>query len=234
MVERAIEPILLDLSRRYPAVTITGPRQSGRTTLCRKAFPKRKYANLEAPDVRRFATEDPHGFLAAYSGGAILDEIQRLPELPSYIQEIIDAEKERGRFILTGRMALLKLLPFSLGELKQTQFPGNIDRLLLTGFYPRIHDQGLNPTQALRDYLETYVERDLRQFAAVREDRVLSSPANRQCFCRVGLHYAQCLPNRFRQEGRQKMPDPVCLFPLGCPTAGRAHGNSRGCDRNMQ
>jgi AAA+ ATPase superfamily predicted ATPase len=71
MVERALEPILLDLSRRYPVVTITGPRQSGKTTLCRKAFPKLKYANLEAPDVRRFATEDPRGFLAAYSGGEI-------------------------------------------------------------------------------------------------------------------------------------------------------------------
>ena len=201
MVERTIEPILLDLSRRYPVVTITGPRQSGKTTLCRKAFPKLKYANLEAPDVRRFATEDPRGFLAAYSGGAILDEIQRVPELPSYIQEIIDAEKEPGRFILTGsqqfevmntisqslagRTALLKLLPFSLSELKQTQFPGNIDRLLLTGFYPRIHDQGLNPTQALGDYLETYVERDLRQLAAVK-DLSLFERFLKLCAGRVG------------------------------------------------
>ncbi len=201
MVARTIEPILLDLSRRYPVVTITGPRQSGKTTLCRNAFPKLKYANLEAPDVRRFATEDPRGFLTAYSGGVVLDEIQRVPELPSYIQEIIDAEREPGKFILTGsqqfevmdtisqslagRTALLKLLPFSLRELKQTQFSGSIDRLLLTGFYPRIHDQGLSPTQALGDYLETYVERDLRQLAAVK-DLSLFERFLKLCAGRVG------------------------------------------------
>jgi hypothetical protein len=92
----------MDLAQRYPVVTITGPRQSGKTTLCRKAFPTLKYANLEAPDVRSFATEDPRGFLAAHSGGAILDEIQRAPYLLSYIQDNIDAENEPGRFILTG------------------------------------------------------------------------------------------------------------------------------------
>lgn len=185
MIKRTIEPILVDLARRYPVVTITGPRQSGKTTLCRKAFPTLKYANLEAPDVRRFAIEDPRGFLTAHSGGAILDEIQRAPEIPSYIQDIVDAEKGPGRFILTGsqqfevmntisqslagRTALLKLLPLSLAELKQTHPTGNIDRLLLTGFYPRIHEQGLNPTQALGDYLDTYVERDLRQLATVKD-----------------------------------------------------------------
>lgn len=185
MIERNIEPILLDLARRYPVVTITGPRQSGKTTLCCKAFPTLKYANLEAPDIRRFAIDDPRGFLAAHGGGAILDEIQRAPELLSYIQTIVDAENEPGRFILTGsqqfevmntisqslagRTALLKLLPLSLTELKQTHPPKNIDRLLLTGFYPRIHDQRLNPTQALGDYLETYVERDLRQIATVKD-----------------------------------------------------------------
>ncbi len=185
MIERTIEPILVDLARRYPVVTITGPRQSGKTTLCRTAFPTLKYGNLEAPDVRRFAIEDPRGFLAAHSNGAILDEIQRAPEIPSYIQDIVDVEKRPGRFILTGsqqfevmntisqtlagRTALLKLLPLSLAELKQTHPPGNIDRLLLTGFYPRIHDQGLNPTQALGDYLDTYVERDLRQIATVKD-----------------------------------------------------------------
>lgn len=185
MIKRTIKPILVELARRYPVVTITGPRQSGKTTLCRKAFPTLKYANLEAPDVRRFAIEDPRGFLAAHSGGAILDEIQRAPELPSYIQTMVDAENKPGRFILTGsqqfevmntisqslagRTALLKLLPLSLAELKQTHPPGTIDRLLLSGFYPRIHDQGLNPTQALGNYLETYVERDLRQLATVKD-----------------------------------------------------------------
>jgi len=201
MIERTIEPFLLDLTKRYPVVTITGPRQSGKTTLCRKAFPTLKYANLEAPDVRRFAAEDPRGFLAAYSGGVILDEIQRAPELLSYIQDIIDSENEPGRFILTGsqqfevmntisqslagRTALLKLLPLSLSELKRTHPPGNIDRFLLTGFYPRIHDQGLNPTQALGDYLETYVERDLRQLATVK-DLSLFERFLKLCAGRVG------------------------------------------------
>jgi predicted AAA+ superfamily ATPase len=201
MIKRNIEPVLVDLAQRYPVVTITGPRQSGKTTLCRNTFSTLKYANLEAPDVRRFATEDPRGFLAAYSGGVILDEIQRAPELLSYIQDIIDTENEPGRFILTGsqqfevmntisqslagRTALLKLLPLSLSELKWTHPTGNIDHLLLTGFFPRIHDQGLNPTQALGDYLETYVERDLRQLATVK-DLSLFERFLKLCAGRVG------------------------------------------------
>jgi hypothetical protein len=184
MISRTIEPVLLDLAQKYPIVTITGPRQSGKTTLCRKLFPHLKYANLEAPDTRRFATEDPRGFLAVHSGSVILDEIQRTPDLLSYIQTIVDLEKRPGQFILTGsqqfevmntisqslagRTALLKLLPFSLGELGQMP-PSGIDRLILTGFYPRIHDQRLNPAQALGDYLETYVERDLRQLTLVKD-----------------------------------------------------------------
>jgi uncharacterized protein len=201
MFKRSIEPILLDLARRYPVVTITGPRQSGKTTLGRAAFPTLKYANLEAPDVRRFAIEDPRGFLAVHSGGAILDEIQRVPDLLSYIQTIVDEDKAPGRFILTGsqqfevmntisqslagRTALLKLLPFSIAELKQIHPPENIDRFLLNGFYPRIHDQGLNPTQALGDYLETYVERDLRQIATVK-DLALFERFLKLCAGRVG------------------------------------------------
>lgn len=185
MIKRTIEPVLADLAGRYPVVTLTGPRQSGKTTLCRATFPTLKYANLEAPEVRRYAIEDPRGFLTAHRGGVILDEIQRAPELLSYIQDIVDNEKVTGQFILTGsqqfevmntisqslagRTALLKLLPLSLSELKTTLSPVSIDRFLLTGFYPRIYDQGLNPTQALGDYLETYVERDLRQLAALKD-----------------------------------------------------------------
>ena len=200
MIDRTIEPILLDLAKRYPVVTITGPRQSGKTTLCRKVFPNLKYANLEAPDIRMFATEDPRGFLIAYRGGVILDEIQRAPNLLSYIQTIVDLENEPGQFILTGsqqfevmntisqslagRTALLKLLPFSLGELKQMP-PSSIDRLILAGFYPRIHDQILNPAQALGDYLETYVERDLRQLAMVK-DLSLFEKFLKLCAGRVG------------------------------------------------
>jgi uncharacterized protein len=201
MIKRTIEPVLMDLAQRYPVVTITGPRQSGKTTLCRKVFPGLKYANLEALDIRRFAAEDPRGFLAVHSGGVILDEIQRVPDLLSYIQTMVDVENEPGRFILTGsqqfevmntisqslagRTALLRLLPLSIAELKQVHFPENVDRFLLNGFYPRIHDQRLNATQALGDYLETYVERDLRQIAAVK-DLALFERFLRLCAGRVG------------------------------------------------
>lgn len=200
MINRTIEPVLLELAQKYPVVTITGPRQSGKTTLCRKVFPTLKYVNLEAPDTRIFATDDPRGFLAANQGGVILDEIQRAPELPSYIQTIIDLKNEPGQFILTGsqqfevmntisqslagRTALLKLLPFSLGELKQMP-QSSIDHLIITGFYPRIHDQELNPAQALGDYLETYVERDIRQLAMIK-DLSLFERFLKLCAGRVG------------------------------------------------
>lgn len=201
MIDRTIENILTELAKQYPVVTITGPRQSGKTTLCRKVFQHIKYVNLEAPDVRRFASEDPRGFLAENSGGAILDEIQRAPELLSYIQAIVDEEKRPGKFILTGsqqfevmntisqslagRTALLKLLPLSMAELKQMHATDNIDRLILTGFYPRIYDKGINPTQALGDYVETYVERDLRQLVAVK-DLSLFEKFLKLCAGRVG------------------------------------------------
>ncbi|MEK7746932.1 MAG: AAA family ATPase, partial [Elusimicrobiota bacterium] len=130
MYKRTLEPILVSLAKRYPVLTITGPRQSGKTTLCRGAFPRKAYVNLENPDTRRLATEDPRGFLANIPDGAILDEIQRAPQLASYLQEIVDGERRNGLFILTGsqqfevmtrvsqslagRTAVLKLLPLSL------------------------------------------------------------------------------------------------------------------------
>jgi predicted AAA+ superfamily ATPase len=200
MINRTIEPVLLGLAKQYPVVTITGPRQSGKTTLCRKVFPDLKYVNLEAPDTRTFAIEDPRRFLAANQGGVIIDEIQRVPDLLSYIQTIVDNQTTPGQFILTGpqqlevmnnisqslagRTALLKLLPLSLDELKQIP-PLSTDRLIFTGFYPRIHDKALNPTQALGDYLETYVERDLRQLATVK-DLSLFERFLRLCAGRVG------------------------------------------------
>jgi len=183
MINRTIEPVLKDLAAKYPVVTLTGPRQSGKTTLCRKVFPDAPYANLENPDTREFAATDPRGFLSAYPAGVIIDEIQRVPDLVSYIQGVVDERKMPGQFILTGsrqfevmdavnqslagRTALLKLLPFSIAEIRGTTLPESMDLLLLTGFYPRIHDQGLNPTQALGDYYETYVERDVRQLASI-------------------------------------------------------------------
>jgi len=185
MIDRAMEPVLKELAAKYPVVTITGPRQSGKTTLCRKVFPNMAYANLERPDTRDFAINDPRGFLGGYSHGVILDEIQRAPQLLSYIQVIVDERDASGQFILTGsqqlevlnsvsqslvgRTALLKLLPFSMAELGRRRLPISVDRLLLTGFYPRIYDKQLDPTQAMGDYFETYVERDMRQLASVKD-----------------------------------------------------------------
>ena len=201
MIDRKIEPVLHDLASKYPVVTLTGPRQSGKTTLCRKVFPDMAYANLESPDVREYAAADPRGFLAAYRDGVIIDEIQRAPQLVSYIQGIVDERRTPGQFILTGsqqfevmntinqslagRTGLLKLLPFSIPEILGTTLPESLDILLLKGFYPRIHDQGLNPTQALGDYYETYVERDLRQLTSIR-DLSLFQKFIRLCAGRIG------------------------------------------------
>jgi predicted AAA+ superfamily ATPase len=201
MIDRTIEPVLKELAAKYPVVTITGPRQSGKTTLCRKVFPDMAYANLERPDTRDFAASDPRGFLGGYPGGVILDEIQRAPHLLSYIQVIVDDGGDPGRFILTGsqqldvlntisqslagRTALLKLLPFSMAELGRRYLSPSVDRLLLTGFYPRIYDQQLDPTQTLSDYFETYVERDMRQLAAVKDLRLFEKFV-RLCAGRIG------------------------------------------------
>lgn len=175
----------MGLTRQYPVVTITGPRQSGKTTLCRKVFPDKPYANLESPDIRQFAVDDPRGFLAQYPDGAILDEIQRAPDLVSYIQPMVDADSREGRFILTGsqqfevsntinqslagRTALIKLLPFTMAEVQSGYSLPDTDRLLYHGFYPRIWDKRLDPTQALGDYFETYIERDLRQLTTIKD-----------------------------------------------------------------
>lgn len=201
MIPRTLEAVLRDRAVQYPVVTLTGPRQSGKTTLCRAAFPQKPYINLESPDVREFARTDPRGFLASYPDGAILDEIQRAPELPSYLQPIIDDSNEPGRFILTGsqqfevmtnisqslagRTALLKLLPLSIEELSNANIRLKIDELLLTGFYPRIYDAGLKPSQALGDYVETYVERDIRQLISIK-DLALFEKFVRVCAGRVG------------------------------------------------
>ncbi len=188
MIERNITPILQHLASQYPVITLTGPRQSGKTTLAKNQFPDKAYVTLEDPDARRYATDDPRGFLANYPHGAIFDEIQRTPQLASYLQGVVDADPQPGRFVLTGshqfelmhhvsqslagRTAVLRLLPFTLAEVQRLPASDTLPELaqtLLSGFYPRIHDKKLNPSQALADYFATYVERDLRQFAAVHD-----------------------------------------------------------------
>ena len=173
MIEREITQRLKAFFGQYPFVTVTGPRQSGKTTLCRTAFPDLKYANLEAPDQRDFAESDPRGFLSQLGEGAIIDEVQHVPELLSYLQVLADERGRNGLFVLTGseqfrlsdaisqslagRTALLRLLPFSLAERCRTGASEALDDIIYSGFYPRILDQGLDPRQALGDYFETYV-----------------------------------------------------------------------------
>jgi len=201
MIEREITPHLTRLFEQYPFVTITGPRQSGKTTLCRSAFPNLAYANLEAPDQRQFAESDPRGFLAQLGEGAIIDEIQHVPDLLSYLQVLADERRQSSLFVLTGseqiqlsnainqslagRTALLRLLPFSLAERQRIGASLVIDEMLHSGFYPRILDQRLEPHQALGDYFETYVERDVRRMGEIRN---LSSFRRfvRLCAGRVG------------------------------------------------
>ena len=185
VIDREIAPHLVRLFGQYPFVTVTGPRQAGKTTLCRSVFAGLGYANLEAPHVRDFARADPRGFLAQFRDGAVLDEVHRVPDLLSYLQVLGDEERRNGLFVLTGseqfgltgavsqslagRTAMLRLLPFSLAECAAAGAAGRVDDVLYSGCYPRIHDHGLHPTEALGDYWLTYVERDVRRIGAIRD-----------------------------------------------------------------
>ena len=185
MFKKDIETELKELAKQYPIVTVIGPRQSGKTTLVKHAFPKKLYANLEFPDIREMALSDPRGFLEQFPDGAILDEIQRAPQLLSYIQPLVDGRDEKGMFILTGshqvelqeavsqslagRTALLTLLPMTLLELKNAGFNLSVNEWLLKGGYPRIYKEGLDPTKAYRNYFQAYVERDLRLLIQVKD-----------------------------------------------------------------
>jgi predicted AAA+ superfamily ATPase len=200
-IKRVIEPHLRKVWGHYPVVTVTGPRQSGKTTLVRTVFPKMPYANLEHPPTREFAQNDPEAFLDQFPENVILDEIQRVPELTSYIQVRVDAAQRNGQFILTGshqyslrqainqslagRTAILRLLPLSLEELSPVIGQADPDTLLWTGTYPRVHTQGIAPPQACSDYFETYIERDLRQILNVK-DLSLFERFVRLCAGRVG------------------------------------------------
>ncbi len=192
MIRREISKQILHATKNVPVICITGPRQSGKTTLVKHLFPNYKYYNLEFPQHRQFAQADAIEFLNEIESGIIIDEVQRVPELLSTIQFIVDEKKVVGKIViigsqnlllmqsvsqtLAGRVALFTQLPFSTNELQETKFQENrYENYLVKGFYPRIYDQKLNAHNWLQDYINTYIERDVRQITDVKDLSMFSN-----------------------------------------------------------
>ena len=186
MIKRSIIKELTTLLSEYPVVTILGPRQAGKTTLAKTELADYAYSNLEIPEVRQYAEEDPKAYLAQFKDNVILDEIQRAPHLLSYIQAEVDQQKRNGQFVLTGshqlalreaitqslagRTGILTLYPFSIAELKQANIQfSSFENYIYHGFLPRIYDQNQRPTQSYSNYYQTYVERDVRQLINLKD-----------------------------------------------------------------
>ena len=185
MIPRTLAPTLLRLAQSFPVVAITGPRQSGKTTLARAVFADKPYVSLEDPIERAFAMEDPRGFLARYEKGALFDEAQRWPDLFSFLQGMVDGERAPGRFVLTGsqqfgllagvtqslagRVGLTRLLPLTFAEMPSATRQLTIDAILLLGGYPLLHSQPIRASDWFASYVATYVERDVRQVVNVQD-----------------------------------------------------------------
>lgn len=188
MIRRKITEKLLQLAEKFPVITITGPRQSGKTTLVKSVFESYSYVSLENPERRFIAKSDPQGFLNQFNGKLIIDEIQYVPELLSYIQEIVDNSGIPGHFILTGSQSLMmlenvtqslagrttifKLLPFSLSELENSPYfdkGSSYQYWIYKGFYPGIYDKNIDPKDFYPAYFETYIQRDVRQIQNIRD-----------------------------------------------------------------
>src|SRR5690606_27327134 len=186
---------------KFRVVAVVGPRQSGKTTICRTTFPRKPYVSLENPDMAAFATTDPNGFLKQFKNGAILDEVQKLPHLFSYIQQIVDEKNKPGFFILSGsnnflmqqsisqtlagRVAYLHLLPCSLKELKGTKLLSDYESHIFNGGYPEPLYRNISAEDWYPHYINTYVERDVRQLKNIT-DLSLFMKFLRLCAGRVG------------------------------------------------
>jgi uncharacterized protein len=187
MIPRNLTPKVLELLDKYPLIALTGPRQSGKTTLAQLLKPTYQYVNLELAENRDFAEKDPHGFLKMYQNGVVLDEIQNVPSLFPYLKHYTDQRNRVGEYILTGsqhflllenitqslagRVAILNLLPLSLAELQTAVTFTEPEPFILTGGYPRIYDRNIKPTDFYPSYVSTYVERDVRQIIKVADLR---------------------------------------------------------------
>lgn len=186
MIKRKIEKDLIRLSKSYPIISLTGPRQSGKTTLVKSLFSdKYRYVSLEDLDMRQFANEDPRGFLQHYNEYVIFDEIQNTPHLFSYLQGIVDEKNLPGQFILTGsqnflllekisqslagRSAIVHLLPLEFNEIQSYKPHLTLEELIINGFYPRVYERDLIPNEWYNNYLRTYIERDIRQIKNIHD-----------------------------------------------------------------
>lgn len=202
MVNRTIVEGINAYMQRYPVVALTGPRQSGKTTLLKGMFPDFRYVSLENPDNRAFAENDPNGFLQLYDQKVILDEVQRVPALLSYIQTIVDSNNMMGQFILSGsqnfnlmksitqslagRVALFKLLPFDMMELKSAGLlPSDYEQLILKGSYPALYDRSIPFASFYANYIETYIQRDVTELLSIR-DFGLFRTFLKLCAARIG------------------------------------------------
>lgn len=179
MVSRVLISAINKVGKKYPVISVTGPRQSGKSTLIKNMFPKYKYVSLEDIDVRQFAETDPRGFLTEYKSPCIIDEAQRVPALFNYLQGIVDQNNKTAQYVLSGsqnfllmeaitqslagRVALFKLLPFSYQEISDHKNkPKSTEEAIFKGFYPRIYDKKIDPAFFYESYVETYIERDIR------------------------------------------------------------------------
>jgi predicted AAA+ superfamily ATPase len=202
MVNRTIVEGINAYMQRYPVVALTGPRQSGKTTLLKGMFPDFRYVSLENPDNRAFAENDPNGFLQLYDQKVILDEVQRVPALLSYIQTIVDSNNMMGQFILSGsqnfnlmksitqslagRVALFKLLPFDMMELKSADLlPSDYEQLIIKGSYPALYDRSIPFASFYANYIETYIQRDVTELLSIR-DFGLFRTFLKLCAARIG------------------------------------------------
>jgi predicted AAA+ superfamily ATPase len=186
MIPRDAAHTLTRLAKGFPVIAITGPRQAGKTTLARSLFKDKPYISLENPDEREFALTDPKRFLARFPQGAILDEVQRCPQLLSWLQGLVDERQRMGDFVLTGsaqfsliesmtqtltgRVARVELLPLSASELAHAnKLPDTLTQMLFQGGFPTLYDRPVSPQDWFSNYVATYIERDVRQLIAVRD-----------------------------------------------------------------
>jgi predicted AAA+ superfamily ATPase len=199
MFSRAITPVFEKALKKYKTITLIGPRQSGKTTLAKSVGGDFEYYSLENPEHRRRSIEDPNGFLSSIKKNVIIDEVQKNPELLSYLQEILDDQRDRRKFILTGsnslllsdkvsqslagRSRILHILPLLRKEIPSSLRPENIYETLFKGAYPRIFNENLEAHDWYGDYVQTYLEKDVRSLINIDNmaqfDRFLRLTASR-------------------------------------------------------